>query len=52
MGKPKPTKEQPSEEYTRFERFTSALFRVDKRDVPKHQPKKREPKTSRVLPND
>ena len=32
-----------SEEYLRFERMTSALFRVDKRDVPKHEPKKRSP---------
>jgi hypothetical protein len=30
-----------SEEYSRFERFLSALFRVDKRDVPKHEPTKR-----------
>lgn len=25
----------------RFERFANTLFRVDKRDVPKHEPKKR-----------
>lgn len=37
---PPPT-EKPSEEYMRFERFANALFRVDKRDVPKHEPKKR-----------
>ena len=44
MGKPKKgksTAEAPSEEYLRFERMTTALFRVDKRDVPKHEPKKR-----------
>jgi hypothetical protein len=35
-----PTEEQ-SEEFTRFDRFTRALFRVDKRDVPNHDPKKR-----------
>jgi hypothetical protein len=33
--------EPESEEYSRFERFLSALFRVDKRDVPKHEPKRR-----------
>jgi hypothetical protein len=33
--------EKPSEEYLRFERFADALFRVDKREVPKHEPKKR-----------
>jgi hypothetical protein len=38
-----PPADQPSEEYLRFERMTSALFRVDKRDVPKHEPKKRQP---------
>jgi hypothetical protein len=36
-----PPAEKPSEEYLRFERFANALFRVDKRDVPKHEPKKR-----------
>jgi hypothetical protein len=30
--------------FERFEKLALALFRVDKRDVPKHQPKKREPK--------
>ena len=33
--------EPESEEYSRFERFLSALFRVEKRDVPKHEPVKR-----------
>jgi hypothetical protein len=37
-----PPAEKPSEEYMRFERFADALFRVDKRDVPKHEPKKRD----------
>jgi hypothetical protein len=32
--KPKPpTKEQPPEEFTRFQRLARALFRVDKRDA-------------------
>jgi hypothetical protein len=38
---PTPSADQPSDEYLRFERMTEALFRVDKRDVPKHEPKKR-----------
>jgi hypothetical protein len=33
--------DQPSKDYLGFERLTSALFRVDKRDVPKHERKKR-----------
>jgi hypothetical protein len=47
MSKPpsaEPRDEQPSEEYSRFERLTRALFQVDKRDVPKHVPVKRQPK--------
>lgn len=40
--KKKPPTDEPSEEYTRFERLTRALFHVDKRDVPKHEPKKRD----------
>jgi hypothetical protein len=39
--KPQASGEEPSEEYIRFERFADALFRVDKRDVPKHEPKRR-----------
>lgn len=35
--------EEPSEDYSRFDRVVTALFRVDKRDVPKHEPKKRSP---------
>jgi len=27
--------------FERFEKLARALFRVDKRDVPKHEPKKR-----------
>ena len=30
-----------NEEFSRFEQMAKALFRVDKRDVPKHAPKKR-----------
>jgi hypothetical protein len=44
-----PPAEQPSEEYLRFPRMTSALFRVDKRDVPKHEPKKRPIKTYETM---
>jgi hypothetical protein len=54
MSKPKPTPkpsaEAQSEEYLRFEWMTTALFRVDKRDVPKHEPKKR-PKTTEQEPS-
>jgi hypothetical protein len=53
MSKQKPSPppaKQPSEEYSRFERLTDALFRVDKRDVPKHEPKKRKDSSS-PLPN-
>lgn len=34
-------KKEPPDERTRFEQLARALFRVDKRDVPKHEPKKR-----------
>jgi len=40
-NEPEPSADPPSEEYLRFERMTDALFRVDKREVPKHEPKKR-----------
>jgi hypothetical protein len=33
--KPRPSAETPSDEYLRFERMTTALFQVDKRDEPK-----------------
>jgi hypothetical protein len=39
--KPQRYAEEPSEEYLRFERMTTALFQVDKRDIPKHVPKRR-----------
>lgn len=32
----------------RFERFADALFRVDKREVPKHEPKRRARRTEGV----
>ena len=32
--------EKPGE-FSRFQKLARALFRVDKRDVPKHEPKKR-----------
>jgi hypothetical protein len=45
MRKPEspPPAEQEQDEATRFDRLMQALFRVDKRDVPKHQPTKRTP---------
>lgn len=33
-----------SEELSKFEQLARALFRVDRKDVPKHEPKKRAPK--------
>lgn len=45
VSKPAPPDAQTddsSEEYERFDRMTRALFRVDKRDVPKHVPERRE----------
>lgn len=52
MSKPQPrakrqSDEEPSEEYTRFDNLARALFRVDKRDVPKHEPVKRPAKPLR-----
>ena len=33
--------DEPADAFERFQRLARALFRVDKRDVPKHEPKKR-----------
>jgi hypothetical protein len=43
MGdKQKPVEsDEPPDAFERFQKFARALFRVDKRDVPKHEPKKR-----------
>lgn len=41
-----PTSDEPDES-TRFDRLVRALFRVDKRDVPKHEPRKRDDSTRR-----
>ncbi|MGZ5442199.1 MAG: hypothetical protein ACXWLY_14235 [Thermoanaerobaculia bacterium] len=42
MSDEKTPNEQPeSEELSRFAKLARALFRVDRRDVPKHEPKKR-----------
>jgi len=38
---PPPPVEQETDESTRFDRLVQALFRVDKWDVPKHEPTKR-----------
>src|SRR5205807_952073 len=38
---PKPT-DPASEESSRFDRVMTALFRVDKREIPKHEPKRRQ----------
>jgi hypothetical protein len=42
--------DEPPDAFERFQKLARALFRVDKRDVPKHEPKKREPRSS-ALPN-
>lgn len=34
------------DEFTRFQRLARALFRVDKREIPKHVPEKRIDKAS------
>ena len=33
--------DEPADAFERFQKLARALFRVDKRDVPKHEPKKR-----------
>jgi len=38
---PAPQSEE-TEEFTRFDRMMRSLFRVDRRDVPKHEPMKRQ----------
>jgi len=37
-----PPADDPREGWERFQRLARALFRVDKRDVPKHEPAKRQ----------
>lgn len=41
MSETKKTGEE-ADELTRFQKLARALFRVDKREVPKHEPKKRQ----------
>lgn len=43
-----PRKPQPetAAELTRFEKLARALFGVKRQDVPKHEPKKRQPRQS------
>jgi hypothetical protein len=49
MSKPTPPPQvEDSDEFTRFDRMTRALFKVDRRDVPKHEPKKRPKRESPV----
>jgi hypothetical protein len=36
-----PEERTDGSQFERFQKLTRALFRVDKRDVPKHEPKKR-----------
>ena len=41
------SEEPPSEEYGRFEQMVRALFRVDGKDVEKHEPNKRPARDAR-----
>ena len=42
MSKEPQREEEPDEQaFDRFQKMARALFRVDKRDVPKHEPKRR-----------
>ncbi|MBV9062821.1 MAG: hypothetical protein JOY77_07810 [Alphaproteobacteria bacterium] len=41
MGETRQAKAKEESEFDRFRRVAKALFGVDKRDVPKHEPKKR-----------
>ena len=41
--KPEKPEDEPPDAFERFQKLARALFRVDKRDVPKHEPKKRSP---------
>lgn len=53
MSEPKaPRTVETSEEFKRFDRMARALFKVDKRDVPKHEPKKRAQSKSLPKSND
>jgi hypothetical protein len=45
MSEPEPRRSEPDES-TRFDKLMRALFQVDKRDVPKHEPKKRNSRSS------
>lgn len=45
-----PAGQPKSEELSRFTKLARALFRVDKLDVPKHEPKKRERHVTDVVP--
>lgn len=45
-----PQAEPEPDELTRFQKLARALFRVDKRDVPKHEPKKRNRRPDRLPP--
>lgn len=43
MREKEPVEAQESADaFERFQKLARALFRVDKRDVPKHEPKKRQ----------
>ena len=52
MSKQEPKAQEPeSEESSRFDRMMAALFRVDKREIPKHEPVKRT-RTRQIGEND
>jgi hypothetical protein len=39
---PLPEERTDGSQFERFQKLTRALFRVDKRDLPKHEPKRRD----------
>jgi hypothetical protein len=43
----KSEEEKKKEELEKFSQLASALFRVDRKDVPKHEPKKRKKPATR-----
>lgn len=46
MADEKQKADEPKAAFERFQKLARAIFRVDKRDVPKHETKKRKPVSS------
>jgi hypothetical protein len=45
-----PEERTDGSQFERFQKLTRALFRVEKRDVPKHEPKKRKARHASETP--